>query len=244
MDKEAYQILFNTEESHWWAVSRRRILSSLINKFVDASEVSNKKVLEIGSGTGINLQFFAKKFPLIRGIETDELALELTRKRTGINVVSGSLPYDIACEDGSLDVVMLLDVLEHVEDDKSSVSAIRKKLKDGGSFVLTVPAFMFLWSGHDVMLHHFRRYEKNNLEKILLDAGFKVEYMSYCNTFLFPPIASIVLLKKLFKDQSANMKPPGKIMNAVFKFIFSLEKFFLGKISFPFGVSIVAICKK
>ncbi len=142
----------------------------------------------------------------------------------------------------------VLDVLEHVDDDEKSLRAISDILNPGGLLLVTVPAYGFLWTSHDQANQHKRRYEIGDLRQKLKKAGFKVEKISYFNTFLFPPIFIIKLFLLLFSKNSKaahfwkNLPP--RFFNKTLKLIFSSEKYFLSKINFPFGISIVAIASE
>ena len=143
------------------------------------------------------------------------------------------------------DLIFLTDVIEHIEDDKNQMKNIVNYLKDEGHLLITVPAYQFLFSEKDKMLHHFRRYSKKTILNILPDNS-KVEKISYFNFFLFFPIAIAILFFKFFKIQFIDEveKTPNKIVNYLMYKIFSLEKKFLNWISFPFGISIILLVKK
>lgn len=145
----------------------------------------------------------------------------------------------------SFDLVTLFDVLEHFEDDGAAL-AIYERLNSGGYVVLTVPAFRFLWSEHDDLAHHQRRYTKRELQDTLEKAGFRIVRLSYFNFFLFPVVAVARLAKKFLgiNTGATDFFMPSAPINSLLASLFSAERYFLRYINFPFGVSIIAIAQK
>ena len=140
----------------------------------------------------------------------------------------------------------MLDVIEHIPDDLAVMKDAYNKLPKGGYFIASVPAYMWIWSNHDKIHMHYRRYTRSGFNELLTEAGFKIEYTSYFNTFLFLPGALKRLSQKIFGN-SKNEDPVDRVspwMNSLFNFIFKLESKFLGTFSFPFGLSIITICRK
>ena len=144
----------------------------------------------------------------------------------------------------ALDLVALLDVLEHVPDDLASLRAIHRRLKPGGKLLLTVPANPWMWSAHDTAHHHFRRYTKGSLEELFLRSGLEVELLSYFNTLLYPLVAAARLVGKVTRSRSADDKLPGDLANGVLERVFGFEAGLLGRVPMPFGVSLVAIVRR
>jgi SAM-dependent methyltransferase len=127
-------------------------------------------------------------------------------------VVEAALPDLSMFPAKSYDLVALLDVLEHVTDDRGSLAAIFERLKPGGALLLTVPINPWLWSAHDVAHHHHRRYRKAEIRKLALDTGYQIELLSPFNSLLFPPIAAVRLAGKLTgKDDSDDAMPPAPV---------------------------------
>ena len=146
--------------------------------------------------------------------------------------------------DKQFDVVVILDVLEHVSDDSCAVTEIRRVLKQNGLVICFVPAFSFLWSPQDELLGHFRRYTKTTLAD-LFEEGWECKKISYFNFLLSPFIFLIRLVKKLkkksrWKDEVDSFP----LCNKIFYWIFSSEIFFLKKFNFPFGISLLAVYRK
>ena len=147
--------------------------------------------------------------------------------------------------DASFDAITMLDVLEHIEDDVGSLATIERLLRPGGTFLCTVPAFAFLWSGHDDDAQHKRRYTRPELRAKLEGAGLRVRKISYYNTFLFPPIVSAhYLLGGRRRGSGTALREVATPLNAVLCRIFAAERHWLRVGTFPFGVSVLALARK
>jgi SAM-dependent methyltransferase len=182
-------------------------------------------------------------FGSVSGLDMSPLAVAYCRQRLGdkVDVRVGVVPDDLV----TADVVTMFDVIEHLEDDLGALRRIHAVLPPGGVLVCTVPAFSFLWSEHDVVNHHFRRYTHRTLRGRLESAGFTVERISYFNAVLFPMIAAVRLLRpKGRRPGRSDMRMPAQWVNRILKKVFAAERFLLRFISLPFGVSLVAVCRK
>ena len=180
----------------------------------------------------------------VKAFEHDLDALEMAREKGAYELQQGTLPNGSFDYSDPFDLVVAFDVIEHIREDRESLTRLRSLLKGGGKMVMTVPAFPFLWSRHDETHHHFRRYTRAHLEKTLKDAGFEVEYISYYNSILFPAVAAVRMFKNFLgiKDNSDDSITPFGL-NGVLQKVFSTERHWIGKISVPFGVSLVAVAR-
>lgn len=200
-------------------------------------------ILEVGCSTGSNLGMLGE-FGEVSAMEMHDPAVQICRRRhPDIPITKGAIPDYL---DQSFDVICLFDVLEHIEDDREALVWIDQHLNSGGLLALTVPAFPFLWSRHDDLAHHFRRYRRGGLTR-LLGEKFDLVFCSYFNFHLFPAIA----LVRLF--QRAKLLPQGEtekaiggtgLANGLLAAIFSAERFWLRFVNLPFGVSLVALAGK
>ncbi|MDV7390271.1 hypothetical protein RZS08_02905, partial [Arthrospira platensis SPKY1] len=142
--------------------------------------------------------------------------------------------------------VIMLDVLEHIKEDIQSLERVHALLREDGIILLTVPAYQWLYSQRDAEHHHVRRYAKPELDKKLRQAGFEPILLSYYNCCLFPIVAFVRIMSKVFP--SGKMKNdvwvPGWGVNKVLQCIFQMEKYLLRRIGFPFGVSLITVCRK
>ncbi len=202
------------------------------------------RVLEAGCGTGGNLAMLAR-FGKLEAFELDEEARAIAETKMRIKVKPGILPDGIPFKPGSFDVVTAFDVLEHVEQDVASLKKLGEQLTPDGRLFMTVPALPWLWSRHDETHHHFRRYTKASLNEALHKAGLEPVRISYFNTFLFPLIAGLRLLrKKLGIAETADDAMPGPLANSVLKMVFGAESGLVGRLPLPVGVSLMAIARK
>ncbi len=241
MQAHTYPIMFAVEESHWWFVGRRRILSSFVKPLVQGIE--NPRILDVGCGTGANLEMLGE-FGAAEGVDVSAEALEFCRSRGLTDVKQGEaekLPY----ADGSFDLVTGLDVVEHLDDDLGGLGEMYRVLKPGGSALLFVPAFNFLWGVQDDISHHRRRYTLPNFQDVIRRAGFAVERASYVNiTFFLPILLGRALMRVTgFRPESENNLTLG-FMNGVLGKILGAEASVLRYSNFPFGVSAICVARK
>lgn len=235
MDPSAYREMAETEGRHWWFTGRRCILERLISG-LDLPKPA--RIAEIGCGTGGNLEMLSR-FGEVRAMEADDdaraIALDKTARRFDIR--PGRCPDRIPFDSTSFELVCLLDVLEHIEDDVATLQAVRGLLAPGGQAVITVPAYRWLWSAHDEFLHHKRRYTAGELRAKATQAGLQVARLSYFNTLLFPLAAAARLL-----GLEGTAVPPAPV-NALLHAVFSAERFAVGRLPLPFGVSLLAVLR-
>ncbi|MDD1444182.1 methyltransferase domain-containing protein, partial [Dolichospermum sp. ST_sed3] len=193
-----------------------------------------------------NIQLLSKDYNKVVGIDNYELAIEYCKNKNLKTALLGELPNLNMLDDSSVDLILLFDVLEHVEDDKLALSVLKNKLNNQGHLLITVPAFSFLWSRHDEDFHHKRRYDLKQLKKMLTMLDFKIIKSSYLYFLLFPPVLFMRLLKKVFKTYSTkdDFKLNNKFLNFLLIKLLSIEEFFLNYLSFPFGSSILILVKK
>lgn len=241
MERKVYEQMAKLDGQHWWFTARRRILDGVIERIVKPP--AKARILELGAGTGHNLSMLSR-FGEVEASELDPLARELASERLGKPVVAAALP-DLSMFPGqSYDLVALLDVLEHVSDDRASLGAILGLLKPGGALLLTVPINPWMWSAHDAAHHHHRRYRKREIGRMAKEAGYEIELLTPFNSLLFPPIAAVRLLGKLTgKDDSDDALPPAPV-NRILDGIFGLERGLVGRVPMPFGVSLVAVLRR
>jgi SAM-dependent methyltransferase len=240
MESQMYQEMMEVEDKHWWFVARRSIIEQVIKKL---NLPANAEIFEAGCGTGGNLAMLSHHGK-VYGMELDETAQNFANDLKIGEIQPGFLPNNIPFPEQKFDLIVLLDVLEHLEEDTASLQALSAKLKPSGWLLITVPAYPWLWSKHDELLHHQRRYLLNNLRQIVGSADYNINFASYFNSVLFPVIAVALLLQKLFNKGGNEQNIPPKLINQILTFLFGIERYLIGRLSIPFGVSILLLAQK
>lgn len=241
MERAVYDRMAELDQQHWWFTARRRILAEVIERIVKPPK--DAEILEIGCGTGHNLEMLAR-FGRVEGSEYDDHAREIAAKRIGRPITKVCLPDLDAYAEGRFDLIALLDVLEHVDADKATLQSILPRLKPGGALLLTVPINPWMWSAHDVSHHHKRRYRKAEIRDLLSGAGFDVQLLSPFNTLLYPAVAAARIAGKALGRDKADDEMPGKAVNTVLDRVFGLEAGLIGRVPMPVGVSLVAVARR
>ena len=238
MDRIVYERMAAHDTTHWWYRARRDILADYLTRWGDLPR--DARILEIGCGTGHNLPMLAQ-FGEIDAIEIDETARAKASERLGKPVGTAPLPELVGVAPGSYDLVAVLDVIEHVEDDVAALKAIAAALKPGGKILITVPAHQWMWSAHDVINHHKRRYSKASFEALLEKTGLKGRKLGYFNSLLFPVAVAARFAGKLMGKDDSDDSPPPKPLNTLFEGIFRLERHMVGRVPLPPGLSLIAL---
>ncbi|HUW96765.1 MAG TPA: methyltransferase domain-containing protein [Anaerolineae bacterium] len=243
MDPNAYEVVRKLEESHWFFVARRRILARLLDEALTG--LDHAKTLDVGCGTGATMGFLGR-YGEVTGIDVSPKAVEYCRELGSkrLCLASGeSLPF----VDGSFDLVTALDLLEHLEHEAAGLREMWRVLKGDGRLLLVVPAFMFLWSEFDRFSGHYRRYTGSELKQRAEEAGFEVARLSYFNTLLFPVIWGVRMVKNLMGGRasaSSDLDSPGRVLNGLLTWCFSLESGLIARGQLPFGVSLLCVARK
>ena len=242
MDRQVYARMAELEDRHWWFVARRRILNEALRRY--ATLPAGALVLEAGCGTGGNLPMLAR-FGRVAGFEPDHEARDLARRQGAFEIRPGALPDAIPFEPESFDLVVALDVLEHVSDDEASLSALAARLRPGGWSLLTVPALPFLWSGHDVSHHHHRRYLRSQVSALTRAAGLLPVRATYFNSLLFPAVAAVRLVKAGLGGRAREDDAlPSQGLNRALTALFASERHLIGRVPLPVGVSLLMLARK
>ncbi len=236
MKRREYHSMAELEDNYWWFVGRRFIVGQQLKQL----NRSNLKILNVGSGTG-GLVPLLSGFGSVTNVDTSEEAIKFSRQR-GIKVqkVSGvKLPFKV----GSFDLIVATDVLEHIKNDKEALKEWRRVLKPGGTLLLTVPAYPWLWSTHDENLHHFRRYTISTLHRLLNQSAFKIRKRSYAIVFSFPLIVGFRFIQSLggSKPKKATYVQLPAPINRLFIWFLQIEAQALRLINFPLGTSILVV---
>jgi SAM-dependent methyltransferase len=242
MNIDLYRIFFKIQKKHWWFVTKKKIVLEAIDRHF--SKRAGVKVLDIGCGSGLMLNALESVGQTF-GMDMSDDAINFSREIFNGTVEKGSLPDQIPFAEGFFDLITALDVIEHVDQDVDSLKAIRSRLVADGKAVITVPAYMFLWSAFDDVNEHKRRYTLTELRTKLLLAGFTIEKISYFNTLLFPIVFVVRMLNNILKRNGASdVDMPSAPVNFVLTKIFGIERYLLRFVNLPFGVSVLAVVRK
>ena len=228
MEKEAYNDLINLSDTHYWFKFKRDISLYLISKY-KKSNMKDLDVLEIGCGSGGNIKHLSKYFNTMDGIEYDKEMVDYCNSTLPNDIKNGYLPYNMPVVDKKYDVILLLDVLEHIQDDENSLIEIKKLLKDDGIVIINVPAFKWLWDNGDDIAMHMRRYNKAMLLKLVKLSQYNILSFSYNTFLLFPAVVLVKFLNKLFSNKYKNTSNINRFssMNDLLYIVYKIELLFL-----------------
>ena len=238
MERVVYDRMAELDELHWWYRARRQVLQALIERVVDPPRGAN--ILEVGCGTGHNLAMLGR-FGKVDAIEVDAEARAFAEKRTGRPVSSAPLPALPGIERGHYDLVAALDVVEHIADDRAAVEALASCLKPGGKLLITVPAHQWMWSAHDELNHHKRRYSKRALARLIEGSPLKLDRIGYFNSLLFPLAVGARMASKLTGRGGDDDSLPPRPLNYLFERVFGAERRLIGTVPLPPGLSLFAV---
>jgi SAM-dependent methyltransferase len=238
MERVVYQQMAELDDRHWWYRARRRIIADLIRR--EVRPPANAQILEIGCGTGHNLAMLSG-FGHVEGLELDEEARAISEQRLGRAVMSSPLPELAGVSDRHYDLIGAFDVIEHIDDDRAALASIASKLKPGGKFVMTVPAHQWMWSAHDVVNHHKRRYSKAGLKALIEGSPMTLVKAGYFNSLLFPLAVAERAASKVRGKSDGDVKLPPAPLNAALEKIFEAERYLVGRLPLPPGLSLFAV---
>ena len=235
MDNKTFSRQIKNQKKHWWFQARKKIIDQIISSI---NLKKKKNILDFGAGSGVNLDML-RKHGLVDIHEQNKYARAIIKKEKKIKNLYSTLKI----KKNFYDLILLADVIEHVKQPKELLKDLKKFLKKDGHILITVPAYQFLFSKKDKVLGHYRRYNKELLKTEL--SGFKVENISYFNTFLCIPIIIMTMLNKFLKRDYIRQveTTPNFILNKLCYIIFASEKYFIKYFNLPFGISIYVLAK-
>jgi SAM-dependent methyltransferase len=251
MEPAYYNEYYRNEREHWWFRVRESILRDQMERLIAEGRIpARPRILNIGAATGRSSEWLGELGDVV-SLEYDADCCRLTRERTGLDVVEGTI-LDLPWESGSFDVVCAFDVIEHVEDDAGGVAEMKRVCRKDGILFVTVPASPLLWSEHDEINHHFRRYRMQELKAlfkgcdVLLGTGF--------NSVLFAPIAVHRVVRRLADRLSQSRNRPLQsdfsrsqfpMVDGLLETLFRSESLWLSRgIGLPWGVSAMIIARR
>jgi SAM-dependent methyltransferase len=241
MNPAEYARMFEYEDRYWWFVSRRELVLDQVRRYV---RVERPLIVDTGCGTGAMVKDL-QPFGQVIGLDFSPLALGACAKR-GLGPLLRAKAESIPLATKSVDAIVAMDIVEHLDDDVAALVEFHRILKPGGHAIITVPAYQFLWSEHDVALMHRRRYLAGQLAERAGRAGFERVRLGYVLSFLFP-----LALGRLFnrpkhngKPAEAQIKPVPDWLNAALIRLQRAETTLFRFGSLPWGLSVVAVFRK
>jgi SAM-dependent methyltransferase len=249
MDPDYERKTLLMEERHWWYRGRRAIVRQAVDKLALGPDA---KILDAGCGSGRNMVELAAAGD-VYGVDISPYSVEQARSRGLQHVEVGSLT-ELPVADDEFDLVTSLDVIEHIEDDLAVLRELLRVTRPGGALLVTVPAYPALWSSHDVVNQHQRRYTRRTLLDVAGAAGWRPEHTTHFNALLLPPAAAYRAIDRLRAARSRNGKDHDEThLDATPQWANGLlEKALLAEASLlrrgarriPAGLSLMAILRK
>jgi SAM-dependent methyltransferase len=240
MDRDYELQTHRAEDRHWWYRGRRTVLAGVIARL---GLPPNPRILDAGCGSGRNMVELARQ-GTVTGVELSETSVSLAREREVGEVIEGSvlqMPFD----PDSFDLAVSLDVIEHLEDDLGALRELRRVVAPGGSLLVTVPAYRWLWSGHDEINHHYRRYTRCSLRRVAEEAGWEQTRTTYFNSLLLPVAILLRALERLntkTTESSLDLWVPPEPLNWLLERPLALEAALIGRGGrIPAGLSLLAV---
>ena len=233
------------ELRHWWFVVRRRIIIDMLDRRACSSPET--RWLDVGCGTGVLLDAHTRIALKSKvGVEMDAASVERARSK-GLEVHPASPDWNYAPL-GQFDLITMCDVLEHIEHEQVALDEMHRRLNPGGTLLLTVPALMSLWSEHDEINHHFRRYRRHELMSRFDPARWQIDRCTYFCSLLLPMVWTVRKLKNLRRRTGG--RPGGDfkfghpVVDATLKSIFALERPLLRRINLSLGSSLLLVARR
>jgi SAM-dependent methyltransferase len=240
MNPDALDAMLRAEDDHPWYRARLQIVHQW------SAEFPERYIgLDIGCGSGAAAQYLhGYRGAQVFGIDVSQVAVDAAISRGVSARVGDACLLDFP--DNSLDFVMALDVIEHIQNDSHALTEIVRVLKPSGTCLFTVPAHAFLWSRHDDLNHHFRRYSKIQMSDLVIGAGLKINNLRWWNSTLFLYFLLTRLVQKYRKvsvgDLGEFRLPPRSLTKLLYRILkFEASSNTMGKL---IGVSLIVTATK
>ncbi|HEY4918264.1 MAG TPA: class I SAM-dependent methyltransferase [Solirubrobacteraceae bacterium] len=240
MDRDYEHQTHQAEDRHWWYRGRRTVLDGVIAGLGLPAE---PRILDAGCGSGRFMVELAK-LGAVTGVELSDTSVSLARERQLGEVVAGSV-LEMPFPENSFDLAVSLDVIEHLDDDLAALRELRRAVAPGGALLVTVPAYQWLWSGHDEINHHHRRYTRRSLQRVAEQAGWQQVRTTYFNSLLLPVAILLRVLDRFSTkttESSLDLWIPPEPLNWLLERPLALEAALIargGRI--PAGLSLLAV---
>jgi len=240
MDRDYELQTHQAEDRHWWYRGRRSVLEGVVENL---RLPTRARILDAGCGSGRNMVELARH-GTVTGVELSPTSVALARERDAGEVIEGSV-LSMPFESASFEFAVSLDVIEHLEDDLAALRELRRVIAPGGSLLITVPAYQWLWSGHDEINHHHRRYTRRTLERVAEQAGWETVRTTYFNSLLLPVAIVLRVLDRFSRaptESSLDLWVPPEPINWTLERPLALEAAIIkrgGRI--PAGLSLMTL---
>jgi SAM-dependent methyltransferase len=246
MHQAMYADTYWLEERFWWFVGMRRIGHAFLAPHY--SPDTELDILDVGCGTGANLEFLLSSYGKPVGLDFAETAMRFARNRWSGELVRASgdaIPF----ADESFDLVTAFGVICQlgVRSDRAVLEECYRVLRPGGRVFIRVPAYKRLLAQHDRVGETRQRYSKTEVTTILQETGFQVEKCTHANMFLFPLAAAKRLGERVWppRDASASdLRPLPPVLDTACRWLLSAEAPLVQRIDLPYGLSLMALARK
>ncbi len=242
MERLVYDDILDKEDSHLWYIIKRNIVKKIIEKYLPNR--CDLKILDSGCCSGKMLEVL-KNYGDTYGFDIDKKSIAFSHSVYSKNTIVATT-YNIPFKTKSFDVLIALDFLEHLDNDSRALIEFGRVLKQGGLCIIVVPALSFLWTRHDVMSHHKRRYQYKDLNLKLKRAGFSDIYIRYINVVFFIPTYILSQIEKITQKYNIKVRNfHSRFLIPVFSIISKVEiLFFLKSFKSPLGVALAAVFRR
>ncbi len=245
MRDDEYRAMYDLEERLWWYAGMRAITASMLDRKL--TRHSNPRLLDVGCGTGFSLCWLRERYRSEQafGVDLSPHAAELWRLRD-LDTVSIASATGLPFNANEFDLVTCFDVIYQLDADgaRTAIAEAHRVLRPGGWLFIREPAYDWMRGAHDIAVGTRHRYTRRELKRLLASNGFDVSRATYVNTLLFGAAAGHRLLSRIKGEESSDVKPVPQLLNTIFESALKLESRLVRRLSFPFGLSVVALAKK
>ncbi len=240
------------EDEHWWFATRTWAIEKWLNSL---PRHAGLEILDMGCGAG-NMIHHLARYGRVRGVEVDPRPVRMAQAR-GYDVQQADVARGTPFENDAFDLVTVLDVIEHVDDDMAILREAQRVLRPGGRLLVTTPAFQWLWSYNDDLNAHKRRYAAGELARRVEQAGFRLNRVSYNFFLVFPLSAPLILWRNRTKQKidlsshhfqedayQVEMEPVSPLLNSLLRGVGRAEAALISAVNLPVGTSLICLAEK